>query len=271
MTLTDTQRAILSEASQRPDRLAPPPERLPAGARQAVAKALLKQGLVRDEHAAAYNARDAWQIDGRTRLLRLTEQGLRAIGIDPEDSTAADDGTQHHRPAPAEAAPVPVTAPTGGEDAPEENAPVEDAEPAQGAPMPAPRASLREAAAAVLAAWEASPAQLATDNAISRAIDALRTALAGKPARTPRDPAAPRKPREGTKQEQVLAMLRRAEGATIAQICEATGWQPHTVRGFFAGLKKRQGITVIAAERIRQVGPNREGAKGSHSIYRTAE
>jgi len=69
----------------------------------------------------------------------------------------------------------------------------------------------------------------------------------------------------------VLALLRREEGATIAQICEATGWQQHTVRGFFAGLKKRQGISVIAAERIRQVGPNKEGANGSYSIYRITE
>ena len=99
---------------------------------------------------------------------------------------------------------------------------------------------------------------------------ALRAALAGKPPRAPRGSGAPRKPREGTKQETVLAMLRRAEGATIAQICEATGWQQHTVRGFFAGLKKRQGIMVIAAERIRQVGPNKEGARGSYTIYKIA-
>jgi hypothetical protein len=31
----------------------------------------------------------------------------------------------------------------------------------------------------------------------------------------------------------------------------------HTLRWFFAGLKKRQGITVEIAERIRQVGPNK--------------
>jgi hypothetical protein len=99
-------------------------------------------------------------------------------------------------------------------------------------------------------------------------MQALRAALAGAPPRTAREPGAPRKPREGTKQETVLAMLRCEEGATIAQICEATGWQQHTVRGFFAGLKKRQGISVIAAERIRQVGPNKEGAKGSFTIYR---
>ena len=96
----------------------------------------------------------------------------------------------------------------------------------------------------------------------------LRGALAGKSARPTRDPGAPRKPREGAKQEQALAMLRREEGATIAQICEATGWQQHTVRGFFAGLKKRQGIAVQVLERVRQVGPNKEGARGSYTIYR---
>ena len=48
--------------------------------------------------------------------------------------------------------------------------------------------------------------------------------------------------RKGTKQAQLVAMLKRAEGATIAQIVEATGWQPHTVRGALAGaLKKRLG------------------------------
>jgi hypothetical protein len=42
-------------------------------------------------------------------------------------------------------------------------------------------------------------------------------------------------------------MLRRKEGATIAQIVAATGWQPHSVRGFFAGaLKKKLGLTVTS-------------------------
>ena len=38
--------------------------------------------------------------------------------------------------------------------------------------------------------------------------------------------AAPRT-REHTKQAQIIAMLQRPEGATISQIVEATGWQPH--------------------------------------------
>ena len=49
-------------------------------------------------------------------------------------------------------------------------------------------------------------------------------------------------------------MLKRPEGATIAQIVEATGWQPHTVRGAFAGaLKKRLGLTVTS-EKVESGG-----------------
>jgi hypothetical protein len=80
--------------------------------------------------------------------------------------------------------------------------------------------------------------------------------------------ASRRKPREGTKQQQVLGMLGRGEGATVAQIAEATGWQAHTVRGFFAGLKKR-GIEIGVLERVRQIGPGNAGARGSYTVYRT--
>ena len=52
----------------------------------------------------------------------------------------------------------------------------------------------------------------------------------------------------------------------MAQIAEATGWASHTVRGFLAGLKKK-GIEVTTLERVRMVGPNREGAKGSYTRY----
>lgn len=46
MKLSDTQMQILADAVQHPQRLAVPPDRLPAGARQMVGKALLKAGLV---------------------------------------------------------------------------------------------------------------------------------------------------------------------------------------------------------------------------------
>ena len=53
--------------------------------------------------------------------------------------------------------------------------------------------------------------------------------------------------RENSKQAEVIRMLQRPEGATIAQICVATGWQAHTVRGAFAGaLKKKLGLTIVS-------------------------
>jgi hypothetical protein len=51
-------------------------------------------------------------------------------------------------------------------------------------------------------------------------------------------------PREGSKTAQVVAMLQRKNGATLAEIMEKMGWQKHTVRGFMAGAMKKAGYTV---------------------------
>ena len=57
------------------------------------------------------------------------------------------------------------------------------------------------------------------------------------------DPAAAPK----TKLGRLEGMLRRTEGATIAQIAKALDWQLHSVRGAISGsLKKKQGLTVVA-------------------------
>ena len=41
--------------------------------------------------------------------------------------------------------------------------------------------------------------------------------------------------KKGTKTEQVIALLRRTEGATITELTKATDWLPHSVRGFVSG------------------------------------
>ena len=55
-----------------------------------------------------------------------------------------------------------------------------------------------------------------------------------------------------SKQDAVIAMLRRAEGATVDEVASATGWQRHTVRGVFSGtLKKKLGLILASAQEDR--------------------
>jgi hypothetical protein len=55
------------------------------------------------------------------------------------------------------------------------------------------------------------------------------------------------KPRPATKSENIIKLLKRPSGATMAELQKATGWQPHSVRGFLSGtLKKQMGLNVIS-------------------------
>jgi Protein of unknown function (DUF3489) len=63
-------------------------------------------------------------------------------------------------------------------------------------------------------------------------------------ARVRRGPKAV-SPRSGSKTAKILALLRRPDGAGLKELLKATGWQPHSVRGFLSGtVAKKMGLKV---------------------------
>ena len=55
--------------------------------------------------------------------------------------------------------------------------------------------------------------------------------------------------RKGSKTAKILALLERSGGATVKQLMQATGWQPHSVRGFLSGVvNKKMGLKVHSTE-----------------------
>ena len=65
--------------------------------------------------------------------------------------------------------------------------------------------------------------------------------------------------RADSKQAQVIALLQRPQGTSIAEIMALTGWQAHSIRGLFAGTLKKRGIVVSS-----------EKAEDSERVYRVA-
>ncbi len=70
-----------------------------------------------------------------------------------------------------------------------------------------------------------------------------------KVARQPKPAAEAKAPREGTAKAKVIGMLQRKGGATLQEIMETTGWQPHTVRGFISTLGKKTGLVINRTRR----------------------
>jgi hypothetical protein len=78
-------------------------------------------------------------------------------------------------------------------------------------------------------------------------IDQLWSAIEALPEPEPQSDA-----KRPSKQDEVIAMLRRPNGATVDEVASATGWQCHTVRGVFSGtLKKKLGLAIASAKEER--------------------
>jgi hypothetical protein len=185
----------------------------------------------------------------RVEALRAITRSAQRFGLSTEDVLAAAPGLLDGRMSPADfrvelhdqgSAPVPATE----------------------APQAAPDAQHGDAAGEEPQA-PAAPAQAVAAPAAGKGKAKAKPAKPAKAA-----PADKLTLRTGTKQAQMIDLLKRPEGATVEQIAAATGWQHHTIRGAISGaLKKKLGLNVEAT-RTREVGPNKTGAKGSSTVYR---
>ena len=107
----------------------------------------------------------------------------------------------------------------------------------------------RLSAKRLLALWNALPGVEKRRKVGDREalIDQLWSAIEALPEPEPSSGA-----KHPSKQDAVIAMLRRPEGATVDEVARATGWQRHTVRGVFSGtLKKKLGLSVASAKEER--------------------
>lgn len=211
MKLTDTQLVMLSRASQRDDRGVEIPATLAGAAAERTVRSLLDKGLV--ERTPRIGDLPLWSTDsdGSPLALAITAKGLEAIGVDPEGMSPQD---------------------------------------GKGSPDRTSARPLRR--------------RSKTAPTMTKATDRAPTPKAGtarhRSARPPRKSASPRgtrkaeprhgEPRPQSKLGQVLAMLRRPKGATVADLAAATGWQRHTVRAALTGLRKR-GLAVNRAKDTR--------------------
>ena len=144
-------------------------------------------------------------------------------------------------PEPSDSAPVAPTEADGTAPADPTTVPLALADPARRS------ATLETCRDALIAAGHDPAEALAT----IEWLDAAITQALAQPAQHRRQPRSTeaKAPRSGTKQEIVLELLRRPEGATLEQMMEATGWLSHSCRGFLAGgLKKRLGLAITSTK-----------------------
>jgi hypothetical protein len=99
----------------------------------------------------------------------------------------------------------------------------------------------------------------APDAAKPKGARKAKKAKSAKKAGRAKKAASKPKADRANKKAEVIAMMKRAKGATLPEIMKATGWQPHTVRGFVSILGSKGGETIessknAAGERTYKIG-----------------
>jgi hypothetical protein len=187
--ISETAAVILANAAARPDlKVFPLPKgmRVNGAAANKILDKLVRTGLLASVAATGDDVAWATDEEGDRKTLVVSNDGLRAVGVEAEAPTTTKKSTSKNK-TPKKAATRARTRPTA-------------AKSRKGGPK-APKKS--------------------------------------SPARTPAK--AP------TKQDVVVGMLRRANGASIAELAKATDWQPHSVRGVLtATVKGRLGQPLIS-------------------------
>lgn len=79
-----------------------------------------------------------------------------------------------------------------------------------------------------------------------------------EPVRARSTPAPKITPGTPTRLEEIADLLGRPGGASLVELCAATGWQAHSVRGAIAGALKKKGHAIVS-ERIDGVRRYRIG------------
>src|SRR5712691_11150364 len=215
MRLSDTQRLILSSASQRTDHAVVLPANLKGSAAKKVIDKLLNEKLLQELRAK--DDMPVWRRgdDNRPYSLRITKAGLKAIEV--EDVAEASDNI-------AAADPDEVAVPNMSTQA-----------------KSSERPSAKRSGAKKTAAVSAKATKALSDRV--------------KP---------------DSKQDRIVALLQRPEGATLDALVEETEWQKHSVRGFLAGMVRRKLKLPLLSEKIDGVRNYRIGTAKAAKTTRTA-
>jgi hypothetical protein len=194
MKLSDTQRLILSSASQRADHAALLPANLRGSAAKKVVDRLLNEKLLQELRAK--DDMPVWRRgeDNRSYSLRISKAGLKAIEVkdvaEAPDNAAADSGE--------------VAAANG-------------------------------------------PAEAKSSERPSRA---KRSGAKTAPVSTKATKAPSDRTKSDSKQNRIVALLQRPEGATLDALVKETQWQKHSVRGFLAGTVRKKLKLPLLSEKI---------------------